>query len=88
MNTFGAYMEQQPEEIDCVAHVTPQDVAAASGFWRCWGTPLLNRLLDAKPQRERIGVESLQGGPDRPDEGAGQVCQFGLEGEHLKPVRE
>jgi hypothetical protein len=36
-----------PEQLDAAALVTPQDLAAARGFWAYWGTPLLNAMLNA-----------------------------------------
>ncbi len=34
-------------QVEAAAQITAQDIAAAREFWRYWGTPLFNALLDA-----------------------------------------
>ena len=38
------------------AEITPDDIAAAQKFWRFWGTPLFNALLDAAKQGRELGM--------------------------------
>jgi hypothetical protein len=42
-------LELTPEEqLEAAAQITDQDKAEAGLFWRIWGTPLLNALLNAE----------------------------------------
>ena len=49
----------RPEQLDGAALVTPQDLAAARGFWAYWGRPLLNATLEPADAKASVNAHRL-----------------------------